>query len=78
MANQPDQATCRELEVLAMELAIILTLLVVLAVAAVRWGADSRTERADLSPFGRAPHPLTRPRPTRRPTALARPAPAET
>jgi hypothetical protein len=43
MAHQPDQATCREMEVLVMELAIIVTLLVVLAVTAVRWGADSRT-----------------------------------
>ena len=39
-----------------MELAIILTLLVVLAVAAVRWGADSRTSE---SSFPRSGQPRT-------------------
>jgi len=39
-----------------MELAIILSLLVVLAVAAVRWGADSRTNE---STFPRSREPRT-------------------
>ena len=56
MSNQPDQATCREVEVLVMELAIIVTLLVVLAVAAVRWGADSRTDQPS---FPRSGEPRT-------------------
>ena len=56
MAHQPDQATCREVEVLVMELAIIVTLLVVLAVTAVRWGADSRTDEPS---FPRSGEPRT-------------------
>ena len=56
MFHQPDQATCREVEVLVMELAIIVTLLVVLAVTAVRWGADSRTDEPS---FPRSGEPRT-------------------
>ena len=57
MAHQADQATCREVEVLVMELAIIVTLLIVFAVAAARWGADSRTDEPSFPRSG-APRTL--------------------
>ena len=60
-----------------MELAIILTLLVVLAVAAVRWGADSRTSERPF-PVRASPARSDEPPPEAPAAALARPAPAET